>query len=104
AENIGSACRVEIPGRLIGEYQRGIVDQRAGDGHALLLAAGQLARQVLSAMRQPDRLERPHGALLAILDVIVGIEERQRNVTQRRGPLEQVELLKDETELAVTGR
>jgi hypothetical protein len=34
---------VEVAGRLVGQQQRGPVHQRARDGHALLLAAGELA-------------------------------------------------------------
>ncbi len=34
------AVRIEIAGRLVGYDEFGIRDQRAGDGHALLLAAG----------------------------------------------------------------
>ena len=36
--------RIEVAGRLVGEDDRRIVDQRAGDGDALLLAAGELQR------------------------------------------------------------
>src|SRR5688572_14117581 len=32
--------RVEVSGRLVGEQDRGLAGERAGDGHALLLAAG----------------------------------------------------------------
>jgi hypothetical protein len=35
--------RIEIAGRLVGEKQARPVDQRSGDGDALLLAAGKLA-------------------------------------------------------------
>ena len=35
-----AGVRVEVAGRLVGEQQRRAVDQRPGDGHALLLAAG----------------------------------------------------------------
>ena len=44
-------ARVEVAGRLVGEEQRGRVDQRARDRDALLLAAGELVRQVLLAAR-----------------------------------------------------
>src|ERR1700674_5471005 len=40
---------VEIAGGLIREDQLGLIDERARDGHALLLAAGKLRRK----MRQP---------------------------------------------------
>ena len=35
-----AGARVEIAGRLVGQHQFGPVDQGAGDGDALLLAAG----------------------------------------------------------------
>ncbi len=38
-----AGVRVEVAGRFVGEDDLGIVDQRAGDGDALLLAAGKLA-------------------------------------------------------------
>ncbi len=37
---------VEIAGGLVGEDEDGAVGERAGDGDALLLAAGELARPV----------------------------------------------------------
>ena len=38
-----AVLRVEVPGGLVGEQDRGLPDQRARHGHALLLAAGELA-------------------------------------------------------------
>ena len=46
---------VEGAGRLVGEHDRGLGDQRAGDGDALLLAAGELRR----AGARPGRRARP---------------------------------------------
>ena len=40
-----AGLRVEVAGGLVGQDQLRVVDQRAGDGHALLLAAGQLVGQ-----------------------------------------------------------
>ena len=37
---------VEVAGRLVGQQQRRLVDQRAGDGHALLLPARELVGMV----------------------------------------------------------
>ena len=42
AHHLHAVSRVEVAGGLVGEQERGPVDQRAGDGHALLLAAGEL--------------------------------------------------------------
>ena len=41
---------VEIASRFIGQQQGGPVDQSAGNGHALLLAAGKLGWLVVEAV------------------------------------------------------
>ena len=77
-------ARVERAGRLVGEDQLGVVDQRAGDGHALLLAARQLRRDGgRSRVGEPDLRE-----LLARPGVALGrgharVEQRQLDVLQR---------------------
>ena len=50
-------CAVEVAGGLVGEDERRVGHERAGDGHALLLAAGQLGRLVVEAVAeaQPAR-------------------------------------------------
>ena len=54
---------VEIAGGLVGEDQSGPVGERAGDGDALLLAAGELARPVGQAFGEAERAEQGFGAL-----------------------------------------
>ncbi len=56
---------VEIAGRLVGDEDRGIGRQRAGQRDALLLAAGQLRRIVMQALAEPDRLPAPAPRALA---------------------------------------
>ena len=51
AYGFGMALRHQ---RIIGEDERGIVDQRPADGYPLLLSAGKLVRQVFCPVRQPD--------------------------------------------------
>ena len=58
--------RVEVAGRLVGDEHRRIGDDRARDRDALLLAARELPRVVLRAIRQADDLERGHRALAAL--------------------------------------
>ena len=48
---------VEVPGRLVREEEGGAVDEGAGDGDALLLAARKLARIVPQAVVEPHRGE-----------------------------------------------
>jgi hypothetical protein len=89
--------RARRRGRLVGEHDGGPGDERARDGDALLLAAGQLARPVRAAVGEADgadeRLEplrvRPApGDGQRQDDVLLGGEDRQ-----------EVERLEDEPDL-----
>ena len=64
ADDLGAGVGVEVAGRLVGEQDARAIDQGAGDGGALHLAAGQLARLVLQAMPQADAVEQLRGLLL----------------------------------------
>ena len=79
----------------------GVAGDRAGDGDALLLTAGELAGQVLGAMRHADLLERRHHALLALGRLHAAIGERQLDVLVDGEVANQVEALEDEPDLAV---
>jgi hypothetical protein len=48
AHDLLAGLRIEVAGRLVGQHQRRIAHQRAGDRHPLLLAAGQLVRRALA--------------------------------------------------------
>ena len=54
---------VDVAGRLVGEDQRGIGDDRARDRDPLLLAAGELLRAVRGAVGEADGGERGERAL-----------------------------------------
>ena len=82
----------------------GLVDQRAGDGHALLLAAGELVRDGGPRGRaRPTVSERLQGPLALLVAPADGarVEHRQLDVLQRRGARQQVEPLEDEADLLV---
>ena len=49
--------RVEVAGRLVGEQQRRVVDEGAGDRDALLLAAGELVGVVVDLRLQADEAQ-----------------------------------------------
>ena len=53
-----AGARVEVAGRLVGEHDRRSPEQRAGDRHALALAARQLRRGVVEPVPEADALER----------------------------------------------
>ena len=73
----------------------------ARDGDALLLTAGELAGQVLRAVRHADALERRIDALLALRGLHAAVGERQLDVLIHGEIADQVEALEDEADLAV---
>lgn len=59
-------ARVEVTGSLVGKYYHGIVDERAGYGHSLLLTSTHLIAQVVETLSEPYGNERVDGALPAL--------------------------------------
>ncbi len=55
------AGRVHARERLVEQQQRGVLDERPRDEHALALTAGEIAEGPLGAVRQADALERVTG-------------------------------------------
>ena len=51
--------RVEVAGRLVGQDELGVVDQRSRDREPLLLAPGELMRKVVGDVRQPELVDQP---------------------------------------------
>src|SRR5688572_2022520 len=93
--------RVEITGRLVGEEQDRIVDERAGDGHPLLLAAGELGRTVMRPVAEADGLEPGHGPRALVAGGSIAVAQRQLDVGERAHAGHQVELLEKEADLRV---
>ena len=91
---------VEIAGRLVGEQHVGVGDDRAGDGDALLLAAGKLGRRMVPPVPEADLVERRHRRLAPLRLVLAAIEQGQLDIFERVGAGEQVEALEDEAEIA----
>ena len=98
-----AVLRVEVAGRLVGEQDRGLARNRASHRHPLLLAPGELAREMPGAMghlylreglvHPLPPLGRPHAPVgQGQLDVLVDGEVAY-----------QVEALEDEADLAVPG-
>ena len=83
--------------------ERRLVDQGAGDGDALLLAAGKLVGVMVGARAEADEFERAQGALLLLarLDAMAVVKHRHLDVFQRRRAREQVETLEDEADFFV---
>ena len=84
-EDLGAGRVVEVAGRLVGEQERRPGDERAGDGHPLLLARRQLVGLVVLLAGQVDQLDDVADpvAELAAGRVPAGDGERQRDVLGR---------------------
>ena len=93
SEHFRPALGIQVAGGFIGENDRRIVDQGVGDGHPLLLAAGELAGRIVEPVRQPDRGECLGGTILCVFRVLVGVDQRQHHVLDGRRALEKMELL-----------
>ena len=52
-----AARGIKITRGLIGQEQQGIADDRAGNGNALLLAAGKLARSMMLTPHETDEMQ-----------------------------------------------
>ena len=66
AHDLDARARVEVAGRLVGEQNRRLVDERARDRDALLLTAGELVRHVVIARAQAHRVEHRERALVPL--------------------------------------
>src|SRR5262249_45873227 len=90
---------VQVAGRLVGQQHVRVLDQGTGDGDALLLAAGQLAGQVLGTVAEADAVQ---GFARSVVPVVVGCVERDEGGLDVLGGGQggdQVEGLEDEAEL-----
>src|SRR6185436_4342994 len=76
---------------------RRVVDERARDRDALLLAAGQLAREVARPAGQAEEVERAPRPRRAVRDG-ARVEERQLHVLEGARAREQVEVLEHEAD------
>ena len=96
AHHVLAAAGVEVAGRLVGEQQRRLADQRAGDGDPLLLATGELARPVPEPVAQPDRVQRGGRPLAALLLAHAAVDQRKPDVVQGARARQELEGLEDE--------
>jgi hypothetical protein len=80
-----------------------LVDERAGDGDALLLAARELIGMVIETLGQADHFERFHGAFALFFGryFVARVEHRQLDIFQGGGARQEIEALENKTDLLV---
>ena len=77
----------------------GSSDQRPGQRHALLLAAGELIRFVPPPLRQPDQRQEGIDPFLVEVDLLPVDQQRQGDVFLGGQRRQEVEKLEDETDV-----
>ena len=94
---------IERGGGFVADDERRFVDQRAGDGDALLLAAGEFVRAFLPALAEADRIERGARAFerLAVGNTLD--EQRDADVFRDAEGGDEIELLEDEADVRWRG-
>ena len=80
--DLNAGLGVERARRFVGKDDFGVVDEGAGDGDALHLAAGKLAGLFVHVLAKPDALERLDGALRRSARYDAGKREGQLDVCQ----------------------
>src|SRR5690606_22475892 len=99
AEDLVGGLAVEVAGGLVADQQGGVGDQGAGDRHALLLAAGELAGLVPGALGQTDQAQRHLGAPGPLGAAHLAQQQRQLDVLLRAQHRQQVVELEDEADV-----
>lgn len=93
---------VECGGGFVGDEESGFVDEGAGDGDALLLAAGELAGAFAFATGETDAGEEGGGLVLGLATAGAVEEEGDRDVFDEVEGWDEVELLEDEADVAAS--
>jgi hypothetical protein len=94
------AARVGVEGarRLVGQQQRRPIDDRPGEGHALLLAAGELSGLVMPAFVEPDSGQGFAGASASLGRFHAGIDQGKLDVLLGGVARQQMGVLEDEAD------
>ena len=91
---------IQVGDGLVGDDQPRLLRQRAGDRHALLLAAGQLARHPLLLAPKPDQLQHLRHGLADLTARLADHLLREGDVLADRLVRQQPEVLEHRSELA----
>src|SRR5438105_14597319 len=90
-----------IASRFISQQEGRVVNERSRNGHALPLSARKLVRLMMNAISQSNLRECRQGFLPSFLRFHSRVDQRQHYIVERVGAGQQIEALKDKTDLAV---
>jgi len=99
-EDLVDHLGVQRAGRLVEEHDLRMHREGARDGHALLLAAGELSRELGCLLGDADALEQRHRLLLGLrLGLAEHLDRPERHILEDRQVREEVERLEDHADL-----
>ncbi len=90
--------------RLVEQEHRRLDDQRAGEGHTLLLTAGELPRAALGELLHLDQPQGPRHALARLRARHAAHAQPERHVARDREMREQREVLEHHAKRSMPGR
>src|SRR5512143_2251085 len=99
--NLDSGLRIAIARGFVGQQNRRIRHERTRDRDALALAARELVRQVVAAIREAHAREHALRLVAPLAERQTAIDQRLHYVLQRRGARQQIEALEDEADLLI---
>ena len=91
---------IEVAGRLVGQQQRRVVDERARHRDALLLAAGELVGKVVQLEREAGQAQDVRHLVADLAARAAGDLERVGDVVVDRPVRQQLEVLEDHADVA----
>src|SRR5271166_5736891 len=100
-ENFRGGMAVEIAGRLVGEDERGIADDRARDGDTLLLASTELFGEMVDAIFETDELKGGQDMIAALLRSHLSKKQWRFNIFKRSEDGDQIESLEDVADMRI---
>ena len=96
-DDLAPGCLVEIAGRFVGDDDRGIRRERAGERDALLLAAGKFGRIMAQPAAKPDGHQFALGTRQSVARA--GEFERHGDIFQRRHGRDEMKGLEDDADI-----
>ena len=97
------ACRfgVEVSCRLISNYHLRLIEQRAGNGHTLLLATGEFVWALVFLVKKPHLVKHLVNALVYVFFLLPSCRlEYELEVAVDVAVVEQLEILEDDAHLS----
>ena len=101
AHHFGSGLGVQVARWLVGHDDGRLGRHGPGDGHPLLLAAGQLHRPVMHPLSQPHFLQGAEGQLPPLPRLHPPVDQGQFHILQGGEGGNQVEALEDKADVFV---